>query len=171
MAALSAVTTTAAVLPWLTMCTCATAGDGAAHVTTTHAADTTAAFCHPPTFLLAQDGPGDVRVISETSQHWSDGKGAARAFRAPDPPAGNGLGLAARRTAVSPRSQSWGHGPGHSSSKISTPQRIRTSNLRFRRPMLYPIELGVRRRSIVRNPVQRESPSKQHTSRLPRRSS
>jgi hypothetical protein len=25
----------------------------------------------------------------------------------------------------------------------STPQRIRTSNLRFRRPMLYPIELGV----------------------------
>ena len=26
----------------------------------------------------------------------------------------------------------------------STPQRIRTSNLRFRRPMLYPIELGVR---------------------------
>ena len=26
----------------------------------------------------------------------------------------------------------------------STPQRIRTSNLRFRRPMLYPIELQVR---------------------------
>ncbi len=26
---------------------------------------------------------------------------------------------------------------------LSTPQRIRTSNLRFRRPMLYPIELGV----------------------------
>ncbi len=27
--------------------------------------------------------------------------------------------------------------------KSSTPQRIRTSNLRFRRPMLYPVELGV----------------------------
>ncbi len=26
----------------------------------------------------------------------------------------------------------------------STPERIRTSNLRFRRPMLYPIELRVR---------------------------
>jgi hypothetical protein len=26
----------------------------------------------------------------------------------------------------------------------STPRRIRTCNLRFRRPMLYPIELGVR---------------------------
>ena len=31
-----------------------------------------------------------------------------------------------------------------SKSVPSTPQRIRTSNLRFRRPMLYPIELGVR---------------------------
>ncbi len=30
-----------------------------------------------------------------------------------------------------------------SSSDKSTPQRIRTSNLRFRRPMLYPVELGV----------------------------
>src|SRR5262249_52515275 len=28
--------------------------------------------------------------------------------------------------------------------KVNTPQRARTSNLRFRRPMLYPIELGVR---------------------------
>ena len=28
---------------------------------------------------------------------------------------------------------------------FSTPQRARTSNLRFRRPMLYPIELGVLR--------------------------
>ncbi len=27
--------------------------------------------------------------------------------------------------------------------KLSTPQWIRTTNLRFRRPMLYPIELGV----------------------------
>jgi hypothetical protein len=27
--------------------------------------------------------------------------------------------------------------------KSSTPQRIRTSNLRFRKPMLYPVELGV----------------------------
>ena len=28
--------------------------------------------------------------------------------------------------------------------RVSTPERIRTSNLRFRRPMLYPIELQVR---------------------------
>ena len=26
----------------------------------------------------------------------------------------------------------------------NTPEKIRTSNLRFRRPMLYPVELGVR---------------------------
>ena len=31
----------------------------------------------------------------------------------------------------------------HGNHTASTPQRIRTSNLRFRRPMLYPIELGV----------------------------
>jgi hypothetical protein len=30
----------------------------------------------------------------------------------------------------------------------NTPERIRTSNLRFRRPMLYPIELRVRRASL-----------------------
>jgi len=34
----------------------------------------------------------------------------------------------------------------------STPQRIRTSNLRFRRPMLYPIELGVRSRLFSLSP-------------------
>ena len=27
--------------------------------------------------------------------------------------------------------------------RVSTPERVRTSNLRFRRPMLYPIELQV----------------------------
>lgn len=32
---------------------------------------------------------------------------------------------------------------------LSTPQRIRTSNLRFRRPMLYPVELGVRWRFCI----------------------
>jgi hypothetical protein len=31
-----------------------------------------------------------------------------------------------------------------SEDKRSTPQRIRTSNLRIRSPMLYPVELGVR---------------------------
>ena len=31
----------------------------------------------------------------------------------------------------------------------NTPQRIRTSNLRFRRPMLYPIELGVQLRTPI----------------------
>ena len=32
---------------------------------------------------------------------------------------------------------------GSSNFKASTPQRIRTSNLRIRSPMLYPVELGV----------------------------
>ena len=32
---------------------------------------------------------------------------------------------------------------------LYTPQRIRTSNLRFRRPMLYPIELHVRLQIVV----------------------
>jgi hypothetical protein len=33
----------------------------------------------------------------------------------------------------------------HVSGSLITPDWIRTSNLRFRRPMLYPIELRVRR--------------------------
>ena len=32
---------------------------------------------------------------------------------------------------------------GPEKEQANTPQRIRTSNLRFRRPMLYPVELGV----------------------------
>jgi hypothetical protein len=32
--------------------------------------------------------------------------------------------------------------------RANTPERIRTSNLRFRRPMLYPVELRVRRASL-----------------------
>jgi integrase len=35
----------------------------------------------------------------------------------------------------------------------STPERVRTSNLRFRRPMLYPVELRVRGSGLVGRPV------------------
>ncbi|GIT28956.1 MAG: hypothetical protein Ct9H300mP1_10020 [Planctomycetaceae bacterium] len=130
--------------------------------TTTHAADTRAAFCPPPDVSSCQEGPGDVRVIGKTSQHWGKERGGCQSISSSGPAGAPGKWTGAgstpkgRLTAAPNRGVTVRVTP---LSKISTPQRIRTSNLRFRRPMLYPIELGVLGGSIVRNPLQRERPS------------